>query len=263
MTASESLILTVDGGAATIALNRPEKLNPLDWESLRELRARFAELDREPAVRVVTITGRGRAFSAGGDLESYIELYRRPDDFRRFLDDFHGLLDEMERSAMIVIAAVNGACVAGGLELMLACDLAIASAEAKIGDGHLNFGQLPGGGGSQRLPRAIGAPRAKELILSGRLLEATEAARIGLVSRVVPASELEAATRTLVAELLAKSPAGLAAAKRLVNEGLRGSLEAGLAMERDTVHHYATTCADATEGLVAFKEKRAPRFSRG
>ncbi len=258
-----NLVLKLEGAVATIAFNRPEKLNPLDWECVKELHARLQELARDPGLRVVVVTGRGRAFSAGGDLESYIDLYRRADDFRRYLQDFHALMELIERSPLIVIAAVNGACVAGGLELMLACDLVIASAEAKIGDGHLNFGQLPGGGGSQRLPRAIGALRAKELMLSGRLLDGSEAERIGLVSRAVPAAELEAATEALVAELLAKSPAGLKGAKHLINEGLRGTLEAGLEMERDYVHDYATTCADATEGLLAFKEKRAPRFAPG
>ncbi len=259
----ETLDVAIDGAVATMALNRPDKLNPLDWETVAQLHARFREIDRDPAVRVVVITGRGRAFSAGGDLASYLDLYRRAEDFRRYLRDFHDLLDAMERSSMIVVAAVNGHCVAGGLELMLACDLAIAAEEAKIGDGHLNFGQLPGGGGSQRLPRAIGTVRAKELILTGRLMDGRQAAEIGLVAKAVPRAELEAATGELVAGLLAKSPAGLKGAKYLVNQGMRGSLEAGLELEQSYVHDYVSTGADATEGLVAFKEKRKPDYGSG
>ncbi|MCC7273774.1 MAG: enoyl-CoA hydratase/isomerase family protein, partial [Alphaproteobacteria bacterium] len=217
----------------------------------------------DPAVRAVVVTGEGRAFSAGGDLEGYLTLYRDPAGFRAFLDDFWALLDAIERAPKIFVAAINGFCVAGGLELMLACDLAIAAREAKIGDGHLNFGQLPGAGGSQRLPRAIGVPRAKLLMLTGRLIDGVEAERIGLVAESVPLAELQAHVDALIATLLEKSPDGLAGMKRLVDDGMRGSLEAGLRMEIDYVHRWATTHPDAVEGLVAFKEKRRPRFGSG
>ena len=259
--AYENLIADRRGGAGRITLNRPDKLNPLDWATVRELRAAQEAFDRDPGLRAVVVTGAGRAFSAGGDLDGYLELYRRPADFRHFLLDFFHLLEGIERSPKIWIAAVNGACVAGGLELLLACDLAVAANDARIGDGHLNFGQLPGAGGSQRLPRAIGALRAKELMFSGRLVDGTEAERIGLVNRAVAADALDAAVDDWVAGLAAKSPAGLKGAKHLVNQGLRVGLASGLQLELDFVHAYATREPDAMEGLAAFRDKRAPRFA--
>jgi enoyl-CoA hydratase len=171
------------------------------------------------------------------------------------------MLDAIERSEKIYIAAVNGVCVAGGLELLLACDLAIAADSARIGDGHLNFGQLPGAGGSQRLPRAIGLLRAKHLILSGRLLTAAEAERIGLLGDVVPADELDAAALRTVDGLVEKSPVGVRGAKHLANLALTLPLAEGLKYEMDYVHNYATTVTDATEGLIAFRDKRKPAFT--
>ncbi len=257
-----SNLLVERGGAVTrITLNRPDKMNPLDRETVQQLQACFREADAEPSIRIVVLTGAGKAFSAGGDLEGYLTLYRDAAAFRQYLHELSALLDALERSSTLVLAAVNGYCVAGGLELLLACDLAIASEEARIGDGHLNFGQLPGGGGSQRLPRVVGVRRAKELILTGRLLDGREAERIGLVDTAVAAAELDRAVDARVADLLAKSPAGLRGAKYLVNEGLRGPLEAGLALEMAYVHQFATSHHDATEGLLAFKEKRAPKFA--
>ncbi|MDP7604987.1 MAG: enoyl-CoA hydratase/isomerase family protein, partial [Alphaproteobacteria bacterium] len=243
-----------------LTLNRPDSLNPLSWDTIKELGTAFAEINTDPEVVIVVVTGAGKAFSAGGDLKGYLGLYKQPAEFRRYLSDFFDLCAQLERSDKIVVAAVNGACVAGGLELLLCCDLAVAADEARIGDGHLNFGQLPGAGGSQRLPRAIGAFRAKELMFSGRLLSGPEAAAIGLVNRSVPRVRLMAEVETMIEEYLTKSPAGLAGTKHLVNEGLRGSLEAGLQLEMSFVYNWATASHDATEGLIAFDEKRTPDF---
>ncbi|OGA57627.1 MAG: hypothetical protein A3G81_03885 [Betaproteobacteria bacterium RIFCSPLOWO2_12_FULL_65_14] len=255
-----TLIVEKTSGVASLTLNRPRQMNALDWNTVKSLASVFRELEGDKATRVLLITGQGKAFSAGGDLEGYRSLYRRPDDFRRFLEDFFALLDALERSRIVVIAAVNGYCLAGGLELMLACDLAIASSDARIGDAHLNFGQLPGAGGSQRLPRAIGAQRARDLMYTGRWVNGAEAERIGLVARVVPADELTTAARALAEEILQKSPAGVASAKTLLREGLKMSLEKALRFEMDLVHEWATTHPDAMEGLAAFAEKRKPRF---
>ena len=255
-----NIILQVNGAVATLTLNRPDQLNPLDWFTVKELRDCHARLDEDPNVLVVIVTGSGRAFSAGGDLAGYQSLYRRPDDFRIFLNDLFMLFDRMEASSKINLAAVNGYCVAGGLELMLACDLVVASDQARIGDGHLNFGQLPGAGGSQRLPRAVGALRAKQLMLTGSMIDAREAERIGLANMVGPAAELMASANRLAAEMISKSPLGLKGAKRLVNEGLRMGFQESLQFEIEYVHRYATTSHDATEGLNAFDDKRKPVF---
>jgi enoyl-CoA hydratase/carnithine racemase len=240
---------------------RAEKLNPLDWGTVRDLKDAVAKIEGLAEVMAVVITGRGRSFSAGGDLEGYLRLYRHPEEFSAFLDDFFQMLKAIEASSKIYIAAINGVCVAGGLELLLACDLAVAAASARIGDGHLNFGQLPGAGGSQRLPRAIGLLRAKHLMLTGRLLCAEEAERIGLVNQVVPDGELDQAVDALLAQLADKSRVGLRGAKHLANLSLTTDLATGLREEITFVHRYATTEPDATEGLIAFQEKRKPMFS--
>jgi enoyl-CoA hydratase/carnithine racemase len=209
-----------DGPCARLTLMRAEKLNPLDWATVRELRQAVATIEARAEVSVVVVTGRGRSFSAGGDLEGYL-----------------------------------------GLELLLACDLAIAAQSARIGDGHLMFGQLPGAGGSQRLPRAVGLLRAKHLMLTGDLITADEACRIGLVGQVTPDADLDVAVDALVARLAEKSRAGLRGAKHLANLTLTTDLATGLRREIEYVHRYATTEPDATEGLVAFRDKRKPVFS--
>lgn len=253
--------VAIEGGLARVTLARADKLNPLDWSTVKELKAAVAEIEAAP-VRFVILTGEGRAFSAGGDLDGYLKLYRDPVAFQAFLDDFYAMLTGIEKARAIWIAAVNGVTVAGGIELLLACDMALAGASAKIGDGHLNFGQLPGAGGSQRLPRAIGLLRAKHLMLTGDLLDAETCERWGLVTKVVPDAELIAKAEVWVASLSDKSGVGLAGAKRLANMTLDLAYEEGLKAEIAFVHRYATTEPDATEGLLAFKEKRPPRFRK-
>jgi enoyl-CoA hydratase len=253
--------VAIEGDLARVTLVRADKLNPLDWSTVKELKAAVAEIEASPA-RFVILTGEGRAFSAGGDLDGYLKLYRDPAAFQAFLDDFYAMLTGIEQARAIWIAAVNGVTVAGGIELLLSCDMALAGASAKIGDGHLNFGQLPGAGGSQRLPRAIGLLRAKHLMLTGELLDAETCERWGLVTKVVPDAELIAAAEAWIATLAEKSGAGLAGAKRLANMTLDLPYLEGLKAEIAFVHRYATTEPDATEGLVAFKEKRAPRFRK-
>lgn len=260
MTGNQNILCEIADGVATVTLNRPEKLNPLDWATIRELNVTLGEFEGDPAIRVVIVTGAGRAFSAGGDLGGYLELYRNSADFARYLRDFHDLCRAIEGSAKPFVAAVNGVAVAGGLELILACDLVLASEDARIGDGHLNYAQLPGAGGSQRLPRAVGALRAKQLILTGELLSAAAAERIGLVGKVVPAAALMAEARALAESLMEKSATALKGAKHLVNAGLRADLAAGLELEMAYVHNYATQEPDAMEGLAAFAEDREPRY---
>lgn len=257
----DNLRVSVAGARADIVLARPEKLNPLDWTTVRSLKAASGALEAMDDVRVVVIRGSGKAFSAGGDLQGYLDLYAAPERFSAFLEDFRELLCGIERSRKVYVAAVDGVCVAGGLELLLACDLAVAAAQARIGDGHLNFGQLPGAGGSQRLPRAIGAMRARELIFTGRLVDADEALRLGLVVAVAPEGGLDEAVDALVASMLAHGARGLAGAKRLVNEGLAMPLDEALRFEIGLVHAYATGDPDAMEGLAAFGDKRPPRLS--
>ncbi|WP_423456476.1 enoyl-CoA hydratase/isomerase family protein [Ottowia sp. VDI28] len=253
----QNILIEHDAACTVLTLNRPEKLNPLDWSTVRELKEAVNQLGAGPPVLV---TGAGRAFCAGGDLTGYIGLYKRPEDFRAFLFDFRDMLVAIERSERIFIAAINGACAAGGLELLLACDIVLAAQDAQIGDAHLNFGQLPGAGGSQRLPRAIGSLRAKHLMLSGRFLSGQEAMDIGLANEVVPGSELMPRARAFARKLVEHSPGGLRGVKHLVNQGMGMPLAEALEFEIDYVHRYATTDTDATEGLRAFAEKRQPAY---
>ncbi len=248
------------GHTARLSLNRPDQLNPLDKDTVHRLRELVGALEQEAGLRSVIVTGRGRAFSAGGDLKGYLTLYRQPSAFRAFLEDFNALCAAIESSSKIYIAAINGLTVAGGLELLLACDVVLAADTARIGDGHSNFAQLPGAGGSQRLPRAIGALRAKRLLFSGELLPAEEAERIGLVSTVVPADALAGESLAWAERLAEKSGACLKGAKYLVNEGMLRPFGDALRMEQDYVHGYATNDSDAREGLLAFAEKRLPRY---
>lgn len=254
------LLVVREGHLATVTLNRPEKLNPLDWSTIKALLEVVESLEREPAVRTVVLTGAGRAFCAGGDLAGYVKLYAAPDQFQAFLDDFHRLLDRIERSNRIYIAAINGDCAAGGLELLLACDLVLMGRQARIGDAHLNFGQLPGAGGSQRLPRAIGVLRAKHLMLTGAFVSAGEALALGLVSEVVDDEQLMPRAVELAQALARRSASGVRGMKHLVNEGMRLDREAALRFEIDYVHRYATTDPDAIEGLNAFAQKRKPVY---
>jgi enoyl-CoA hydratase/carnithine racemase len=249
------------GPVVRVTLNRPKKRNPLDRTTVRQLAGIVDRVEKDPEARIVLISGAGGHFSAGGDMNGYVDLYRKPNDFEEFLVDFHGLLNTMEASSKIYVAAIEGFCVAGGLELLLACDVVLATRSARIGDGHITFGQLPGAGGSQRLTRVLGPMRAKWLMLTGKMLSGEECEQIGLVSKCVPDGELIAQTQALLDRLLAASPLGLSGMKHLANQGLQMELADALRMELKFVLNYATTSKDASEGLVAFQEKRKPRFT--
>ena len=262
MTTGEPLVLTnVAGVVATITLDRPQQRNPLDWSTVRRLAELVRAFEADPLVQIIVVRGAGGNFSAGGDMKGYVDLYRDAVAFRQFLVDFHALLDAIEASSKIYVAVIEGYCVAGGLELLLACDVVLAAESAKIGDAHIGFGQLPGAGGSQRLPRVVGPLRARYLMLTGDILDATEAERIGLVSKVVADAELDATLARIVARMARTSPLGRKGMKHLVSVASRTDLTEGLRTELDYVWHYATTSGDASEGLVAFGEKRAPRFT--
>lgn len=252
------------GGATALLLrlNRPEDLNPLDWDTIRELDTALVSADADPASRVVLVSGSGRAFSAGGDLKSYQQLQRDRERFPQFLRDLHRTFTSIRSMRKPVVALVNGITAAGGLELMLSCDFALAAASARLGDAHVRFGQMGGGGALTLLPRLIGPARARELVFSGRYLTAEDALGWGLVNRVVPDDDLLEAGLDFAREVAATSPLAIANAKDVMNSGWADGtdVDAGLRLERERTSYYCVTSDDAPTGLAAFADKRTPVF---
>lgn len=248
--------------AAVVRLNRPDQLNPIDGEVLAELDTVLDALVADRSVRAVLVTGAGRAFSAGGDMKKYQRLQRDPVGFPRFVAELHRVFGRLRDLPVPAVALVNGVAVAGGLELLLNCDFAIAARSARIGDAHLNFGQMGGGGVLTLLPRMIGRARAAELVLSGRLLSAEEAVEWGLVSRVVEDDELLSTGLDVAREVSVKSPLAVRNAKQVMHRiwADNSAVDAGLRYELESDAYYCLTSEDAPEGLAAFAEKRRPRF---
>jgi len=259
---SEPPVLTaVEGTTAWITLNRPEALNAMSPALTDGLLAALDTFERARP-RVVVITGAGRAFSAGGDLKSFREAVSSGghDRFVEGLRRAQASFRRVEELPCPVIAAVNGVAVAGGLELVLACDLVIAAESARIGDGHARYGIIPGGGSTARLPRKLPVTVAKRLLYSGELWPARDFLAWGLVNEVVPDAELRARATELASQLARNSPLGLAWIKRLVNDGLEQPTEVAERGELAAFASYARS-EDFLEGLTSFQEKREPKFT--
>jgi len=234
MSSVPPVLTTVEGGVATIVLNRPRASNAITVA----LAAGLGDALRAAAgqARVIVIRGAGGHFCAGGDFGEVSRLRAGgPDALRPLFETFVGACELIAELPVPVIAAVEGYAMAGGFELIQSCDIAIARDDAVLADNHLNFGMIPGGGGSQRLPRIAGLPRALGLILSGDRLTGTQAQQWGVVYRAVPAEEFEAAVAGLAANLAGKDPVALTRAKRLVRDGLRLPLRDGLALETEAI----------------------------
>ena len=259
----ENVLVDVEGRRARFTLNRPEKKNPLDWVTIRELRIAAEQINKyHQDVMTVVIIGSGDSFSAGGDLNKYLQLFESPDDFSSFMEEWYKMFSAVEESQAVYIAAINGVCVAGGLEVLLAMDIVIAKESARIGDSHLNYGQLPGAGSSIRAWRSMGVQNAKHMIFTGDLLPAKRAYELGLVQEVVPDDEFEDAILALEEKIHRKSPISVKGVKHLLNRAVYEGLEQGLRTEMRYVHKYATTEADPMEGLIAFRDKRKPSFGK-
>jgi enoyl-CoA hydratase len=244
-----------DDTVATVTVDRPEAMNALDQPTLTELRDRLATLVADSDVHVVVLTGAGdRAFIAGADIKAMAEMdVQQAQAWGALGHETASLLETMPKPT---IAAVNGFALGGGCELALACDVRYASATARLGQPEVSIGIIPGWGGTQRLPRVVGIGVAKELILSGRLVDAEEALRIGLVNAVFPPEELMEKTLELARTLAAKSPLVLAAIKQTTAR----TFHADLGAEAEA---FATLFGsdDQAEGMRAFIEKREPRFT--
>ncbi|HDL52409.1 MAG TPA: enoyl-CoA hydratase/isomerase family protein [Proteobacteria bacterium] len=243
-------------GIAT--LNRPGKLNAFSRSMLEKLLSVLEEIEREGKIRVLIIRGEGEsAFAAGADLNLLVTLDgKAARDISMFAQR---IMTKIEALPIPVIAAVQGVAVGGGLELPLACDLILAAEGSRLGLVETNLGILPGWGGCIRLPRRVGLGRARDMILSGRLVETEEALSMGLVDAVYPGEGFEGSTMEYAEMLSRKSPVSMALAKSTILRGMDASLEAGLALEREAFA-FCFSMPDAREGISAFLEKRPPRF---
>src|SRR5216684_2023783 len=244
-------------GIARAVLNRPEQMNAISPDLLEDLDGVCTAVEGDATVRVLTVTASGRAFCAGADLKAVKELSPDRVKWNGFIRRWHGVFNRIEALPVPVIAGVHGLALAGGLELLLVADLVVADEAARLGDQHANFGLVAGGGGSQRLPRLIGARRAKELMLLGGWLSASDALAWGLINRVVPAGTVAAAVEEMAATLAAGSASANRTVKTLVNRAFDCALPDGLELERRLVAEHMRS-ADAAEGLRAFAEKRKP-----
>jgi enoyl-CoA hydratase len=250
------------GAALWLWLNRPNALNSLTLEMVHGLHQGL-DLAADPDVRVVVIAGKGRAFCAGADLTQVLGRVSgdaEPAAEDDFLRQVGGVFDRLEAFEKPVIAAVHGLAVAGGLELLLCCDLVVAAKSASFADAHANYGLLPAGGGSVRLPRRVGPARAKQLMFTGVTLPAGDLAGTDLITVLAADGQLASEVDSLVAAIAAKSPAGIAAMKALIHDGLQVPREVGLRMERQRSAAHTRT-HDFHEGVSAFTEKRAPKFT--
>ncbi|HEX7661022.1 MAG TPA: enoyl-CoA hydratase [Pseudonocardiaceae bacterium] len=240
---------------ALITLNRPEALNALNLQAMREITAVATELDHDPAIGAIVLTGSEKAFAAGADIKemaprSFSDVYAA---------NWFAGWDALARVRTPLIAAVAGYALGGGCELAMMCDLIIAADTARFGQPEITLGVIPGMGGSQRLTRAVGKAKAMDLCLTGRTMDATEAERAGLVSRVVPADTLLAQALAVAATIASMSGPATMMAKEAVNRAFEASLSEGILFER-RVFHATFATQDQKEGMAAFTEKRKPDF---
>ncbi len=257
------LILTeTQNHITTITLNRPDKLNAFVGTMRDDLLQALRAAERDADCRVVVITGAGRAFCAGGDVEFMASLQKKRDTetFRKLLDAARDVVLQIAASRVPVMASINGVAVGAGCNLALACDVRIASDLAKFGETFVRIGLHPDWGGTWFLPRLIGRGAAFDLLATGRIVDAGEALRLGLVDRVVAADALAAETEALAASLAAGPPQAIAAIKRTLTAGERNDLRSQLELETEQQLR-AFPSNDAEEGMTAFFEKRPPRFS--
>lgn len=255
--AYNTLIFTIDGPVATLSFNRPEKLNAVSPEMLTEFSQTVDAVRANKAIRVLLLTGQGRAFIAGADIKLFLEL--DPLSARDFAARGQELLLKLGELPIPVIACVHGFALGGGCEIAMACDFIYAAAKAKFGLPEINLGFNPGFGGTQRLARLVGKSLAKELCLTGRFIEAEEAKALGLVAQVFPEATFLEECRKAAQSLAAKGRVALEAVKRVIDWGVDMDLKTGCALEAETFA-LCFTSPDVKEGVNAFLEKRKPRF---
>lgn len=240
-----------------IKINRPNNLNALNKDTVLELTKAVEELEKDKNIKVAILTGEGKAFIAGADIKQMKDM--TPSEAKKFAEMGHNLLMNIEKSRLPFIAAVNGYALGGGCEVMMACDICIAAASAKIGQPEINLGIHPGFGGTQRLPRLVGRMKAKELLLTGDNIDANEAHRIGLVNMVVPDDKIMEEAQRIANKIASKSTVQTDFIKSLVNKGMEVDLKKACELEISYFSKSFQT-EDQKEGMSAFLEKRKPNF---
>ena len=258
---SDAVVTTVDGNVGVITLNRPDKFNCISKSLVAGLNTAINTLQTNPEVRVLLLHGAGKVFCTGADLKEILETRESQSELHAMLTDLMEVLRRFERGPLPVIAAVHGLALAGGLEMMMGCDVVFAAKSAKIGDQHAQYGLVPGGGNSQRLTRVLGRRRALDLMFSARWLGAEEALEWGLVNYVVDDDALLDEAMAYAKKVASHSAVGLATMKQMVDDGIDMPQDRGLAYEVDLAVAGLRT-ADSDEGLNAFRERRAPQFAK-
>ncbi len=254
-----SIIYSKERCIARITVNRPDKRNALNQGVRLELRQVLKDIEEDENIRVAIITGAGdKAFIGGADITELREMTPISCEARASTLG-QQLYTDIENLRVPVIAMINGFCLGGGCEIAMCCDIRIASDNAKFGQPEINIGLFPGGGGTQRLPRLVGWGGAKELLYTGKIIDAAEAERIGLVDKVVPQDKLEATVMELAEIIASKSPLIIRLLKKVINKGMYSNLPDGLAYEKSTFSLCFAT-EDHSEGIAAFLEKRQPKF---
>ncbi|MBP6012719.1 MAG: enoyl-CoA hydratase/isomerase family protein [Alphaproteobacteria bacterium] len=256
---AEAVLKSVEGGVGVLELNRPDKFNCLSSAVVAGLDTGLTALEGDRSVRAVLIRAKGKNFCTGAHLDEVLAARKNRNELSAFIADGHRLLRRFEESRLPVVAAVQGLCLAGGLELMMSCDVVFAAQSARFGCQHARYGLVPGWGGTQRLPRLVGLRRALDLMYSGRWLSAAEAREFGLVNHVVADEALASSAEAYCADLAGKSRGGLAAMKSLTRAGIDLPLTDGLTLEQGAVVD-ALMSADVSEGLAAFQARREPVF---
>jgi enoyl-CoA hydratase len=240
-----------------LKINRPNYLNALNKDTILELTNAVEELEKDKNIKVVILTGEGKAFIAGADIKQMKDM--NPSEAKKFAELGHNLLMKIEESHLPFIAAINGYALGGGCEVMMACDICIAASSAKIGQPEINLGIHPGFGGTQRLPRLVGRMKAKELLLSGDNIDANEAHFIGLVNMVVPDDKIMEEAEKIANKIANKSTVQTGFIKALVNKGMDVELKKACELEISYFSRSFQT-EDQKEGMTAFLEKRKPNF---
>jgi len=256
-----NIIFQVEKGIATVTFNRPQVLNALNGELLKELSQALDKVAADEDIRVLILTGAGeKSFVAGADINELAAFNAL--QAKHFSESGHALLNRLQTLPIPVIAAVNGFALGGGSEIALACDFIYASENAMFGQPEINLGIIPGFGGTQRLPRAVGKNMAKEMIFTGKMITADEAYAIGLVNKICPQQQLREEVIKIAQTIVAKGKVSLRAAKQAINSGMDVDLATGCSIETDAFA-LCMDSPDAKEGTTAFLEKRQPDFKGG